>query len=552
MMKDNDDDDRVRRMVKREARSLLKVQHPNVLKLYGVCFTPVQMYLVLEFAEKGTLRDVLDNNKDLSLSMRFSLMYGTAKGMQVIHERNILHHDLKTLNVLVSGDLVPMIADFGLATMTDTVTKTEIGGGTMSYKVIPVRLVTLCTTSACTTTTVCPLYTDTVCLFHVFVVQAPETFDDGPYTAACDVYSYSIVCWETVSGQIPWNNKSQSQILGAVVRGKRPDINDIPESHRHFKDFDVVSTMKMCWYHNPVYRPSFDNIVDEFELSKEAILVTTKRQRRSIIYNAACLVDSDGAEVALPPVNNDTQYHMFLSHAQNKGQDQMSVLMHELERLDPDISIFLDIEGLTSTHNLPDIVNSSLNVLLYLTDGVFDRYWVMLEIHTAITTGKNIILLRETDTRHGTKQLSGFPNEIRNSDAVNKLFDDPEVLVNTLFGDDKPPVLEWHRGRMFKNVTLRKIFERMLNKQLTLEHSQGDTTQNVIRQLQTVDVNPLPDNNYHIYLSQHIQYNVIIWKKLKECLPWVKIYYNRRPRRQQHQQQQQQHQQLHRRAVYHL
>ncbi|GAB5361537.1 hypothetical protein AAMO2058_000721500 [Amorphochlora amoebiformis] len=103
-----------------EAILSFRLSHRNVVRFFGVCLRPPELFLVFEYCRKGSLRRVLDSKQKLSVSTRVQLALDIAEGMSYLHKRRIVHRDLKSTNVLVqedpeTGSLVAKIADFGLS-----------------------------------------------------------------------------------------------------------------------------------------------------------------------------------------------------------------------------------------------------------------------------------------------------------------------------------------------------------------------------------------------------------------------------------------------------
>jgi serine/threonine protein kinase len=121
--------------------------------------------------------------------MRYEIALGIISGLRYLHENHIVHRDLKPANILLFGsELVPKIADFGLATVIERTTatiKSEVGT---------------------------PLY------------QAPETFDTGEqgYKNSADVYSVSLILYELLSGEKPIDCKSSNNV-GQIINIKREE-----------------------------------------------------------------------------------------------------------------------------------------------------------------------------------------------------------------------------------------------------------------------------------------------------------------------------------------
>jgi hypothetical protein len=154
----------------------------------------------------------------------------------------------------------------------------------------------------------------------------------------------------------------------------------------------------------------------------------------------------NGELVTLPPLGK-FQFHLFLSHAQNKGQDQVAVVKAQLQHFLPSIRIFLDIDHLQEVHTLEALVESSRSVLLFLTTGCLCRHFVRTEIRTAVGYKRSIHVLRETDSRHGGVSLDVHKDDCP-PDIKSAVFKEGEIL--------------WIRQAQFRIVAIKQIIQRLL------------------------------------------------------------------------------------------
>ena len=227
----------------------------QVVGMFGICTdTPERTCLLLEFAPHGSLRAVLDDAAiELPEAARRTLLRGIVSGMARLHSQQphpILHHDLKSHNVLVFDDWCAKITDFGLSVggglSTLSISAGGGGGGTCGYK-------------------------------------APELFggaggdddsseddedEDGgagggggsrvQYTSACDVYSSGLIAWELLTRAVPWAGKLDFDIINAVCRGRRPKMNEAQ------KGSFLGTLAARCWAQRPEQRPSFAELMPLF------------------------------------------------------------------------------------------------------------------------------------------------------------------------------------------------------------------------------------------------------------------------------------------------
>jgi serine/threonine protein kinase len=100
---------------KREASLMAKLSSPCIIRLYGACFEPTHYALVMEYMPKGSLFNVLQSTQVLDWKVRYQMGFDASVGLAHLHGENIIHADLKSLNVLVDSSYRCKLADFGLS-----------------------------------------------------------------------------------------------------------------------------------------------------------------------------------------------------------------------------------------------------------------------------------------------------------------------------------------------------------------------------------------------------------------------------------------------------
>uniref|UniRef100_G3NBB2 Mitogen-activated protein kinase kinase kinase 7 n=1 Tax=Gasterosteus aculeatus aculeatus TaxID=481459 RepID=G3NBB2_GASAC len=204
-----------------ELRQLSRVNHPNIVKLYGSCDNPV--CLVMEYAECGSLYNLLhsaDPQPHYTASHAMSWCLQCAQGVAYLHAmkpKALIHRDLKPPNLLlVARGTVLKICDFGTACDIQTYMTNNKGSAAW---------------------------------------MAPEVFEGSNYSEKCDVFSWGIILWEVITRKKPFDEIGGSAfcIMWAVHRGTRPPlIKDLPEA--------IESLMTRCWDKEPSQRPSMEEV----------------------------------------------------------------------------------------------------------------------------------------------------------------------------------------------------------------------------------------------------------------------------------------------------
>jgi len=221
-----------------EAVTWRQLSHPNVLPFYGVyqlARNPPRLCLACPWMENGNLVRFLTDRAPNTDCVPLSL--DVALGLEYLHGENIIHGDLKAVNILVSPSRRACLSDFGLATAGDskptvrTYMSTSQATGTLRW-------------------------------------QAPEllldTDTDSRTTFATDVYAFAMVCYEMFSGTYPFHEIANDfKVILAIQQGKRPS----PPSHdlsrvRGWSD-EILHLIEACWTEKPQDRLSAGHIVEK-------------------------------------------------------------------------------------------------------------------------------------------------------------------------------------------------------------------------------------------------------------------------------------------------
>lgn len=121
-----------------EVQAMAKLRSKYIVQFYGYCLSP-KYTIVMEFMSKGALTRLLLSKNSLNWDLRALTMTDMAYVLNALHSKNILHRDIKSLNVLLDEQFRAILSDFGMSKIkTETRTSTKSIGGTIQKIVLSV------------------------------------------------------------------------------------------------------------------------------------------------------------------------------------------------------------------------------------------------------------------------------------------------------------------------------------------------------------------------------------------------------------------------------
>lgn len=161
--------------------------HPNVLPIIDADIYDDQIVIVSEYAEGGSLDDRLKFEGGLSVEQALEITVGILNGLEYLHDKRIIHRDIKPQNVLLQGN-IPRLADFGISrAMQSTIVSAAIAG-TDAY-------------------------------------MSPESFD-GKRNARTDIWSVGVVLYQLLNGNLPFPQSHPSERMFAILTKEYEPLPD--------------------------------------------------------------------------------------------------------------------------------------------------------------------------------------------------------------------------------------------------------------------------------------------------------------------------------------
>ena len=194
----------------REAQTLARLSHPNVVTVFDVGRWESQRFMALEFVDGGSVRDWLKaQSRGAADVVRVFVQAG--RGLAAAHQAGVVHRDFKPDNVLVRADGRAQVTDFGLA--SESVGR--VGDGPVLEPGVSL--------------------TGTGALLGTPAYMAPAQLDGAPATAASDQFGFCVALFEALTGQRPWSGSTVESLRRAMRDGPSPSFpssSDVPSAVR--------------------------------------------------------------------------------------------------------------------------------------------------------------------------------------------------------------------------------------------------------------------------------------------------------------------------------
>jgi serine/threonine protein kinase len=229
----------------RELEILIKLNHPCILRILGYVLPNRSEHVGVqtefaeihtEFAENGSLQSVMKRAKEGRMPGFWNptgigiIICGIALGMRFVHSSGFVHRDLKPSNILLNGRGEALIADFGTTRRSEHDYTWTPEGGSVHY-------------------------------------AAPEQYQEEiQCTNKVDVFAFGLILYEILVGVAVFPSSMEPfPVMRELLKGIMPVI---PEKCGTF----MKSLIPRCWSMNPANRPSFDEILNEFQAQNFEII----------------------------------------------------------------------------------------------------------------------------------------------------------------------------------------------------------------------------------------------------------------------------------------
>ena len=343
---DLSNDEKFIRRFKREALSVSNLSHPNIVEVYDVGEEDGNYYIVMEYIEGKTLKQLLQKRGALTLNEVIDIMTQLTDGLAHAHEAYIIHRDIKPQNIMIEDNGLVKITDFGIAMALNSTQLTQTNSVMGSVHYLP-----------------------------------PEQANGKGSTVKSDIYSLGILMYELLTGSVPFKGDTAVEIALKHMKEKIPSIRKqnptIPQS---VENIVLKATAK-----NPKNR--YDNVRDMYKDLQTAL---QRDNEKRLVYEYP---ENDLEETkVIPQVTKEIKQVIDKPTAKEEDTDDDSVLKEKDEK-----------------NKLPIILAVVLLGTLIVLAGVYllitskDVKEVKVPNVVGLTTEKAIKMIKEKGLEYTTK-----------------------------------------------------------------------------------------------------------------------------------------------------
>jgi lin1934 protein len=343
---DLSNDEKFIRRFKREALSVSNLSHPNIVEVYDVGEEDGNYYIVMEYIEGKTLKQLLQKRGALTLNEVIDIMTQLTDGLAHAHEAYIIHRDIKPQNIMIEDNGLVKITDFGIAMALNSTQLTQTNSVMGSVHYLP-----------------------------------PEQANGKGSTVKSDIYSLGILMYELLTGSVPFKGDTAVEIALKHMKEKIPSIRKqnptIPQS---VENIVLKATAK-----NPKNR--YDNVRDMYKDLQTAL---QRDNEKRLVYEYP---ENDLEETkVIPQVTKEIKQVIDKPTAKEEDNDDDSVLKEKDEK-----------------NKLPIILAVVLLGTLIVLAGVYllitskDVKEVKVPNVVGLTTEKAIKMIKEKGLEYTTK-----------------------------------------------------------------------------------------------------------------------------------------------------
>ncbi|NLP09206.1 protein kinase [bacterium] len=224
-----------------EAQAASSLNHPNIAVIYEINEDEPQCFICMEYVEGKSIKQLIEE-KTLSMADILKMAVATGEGLYAAHQKGIVHRDIKPDNIMVTGDGLVKIMDFGLAKYTGASRVTREGTtlGTVPY-------------------------------------MSPEQVQGIDVDHRSDIFSFGTVLYEMITGRLPFRGEHEAAVIYSIIHEAPEPLArykaEVPEGLQHVIDKALAKAKEERYQH-------VDEMVSDLRTVVRLVPLVVKKSRK--------------------------------------------------------------------------------------------------------------------------------------------------------------------------------------------------------------------------------------------------------------------------------
>lgn len=284
-------DDKFVRRFQREALSASSLNHPNIVEMYDVGEDDGQYYIVMEYVEGKTLKQLLKKRGSLTITEVIDIMSQITDGMAHAHDSYIIHRDIKPQNIMILENGLIKITDFGIAMAMNSTQLTQTNSVMGSVHYLP-----------------------------------PEQANGKGSTLRSDIYSMGILMYELLTGGVPYKGDNAVEIALKHLKEPLPSIRKkLPELPQSIENIILRSTAKNPQNRYKDAREMYQDIITAMDESR------ANERKYNYVYSESDIEETKMLDNAVKEVKESEKSRkediIKLEREESKKQNKLLIIL---------------------------------------------------------------------------------------------------------------------------------------------------------------------------------------------------------------------------------
>lgn len=242
----------------REAKAIAKLNHPNIVSIFDIGDEDDCYYMVMELLEGDSLAKILKEKKRYSPAMATNIAIQVCSALDYAHEQGVIHRDIKPENIMLSKKGIAKLTDFGIAQLTQDQAKLTQAGSMLG---------------------------------SIMYVSPEQLYNAATVDKRADIYSLGMTLYEMLSGILPFDGNSVSEIFMKILNEAPKNLTsihpDIPESLSQIIDKALTKDRDLRYQNASEMAFYLTRLFDTGQLVRSETLINTGFEKMGAGYESS-------------------------------------------------------------------------------------------------------------------------------------------------------------------------------------------------------------------------------------------------------------------------